>query len=155
MKLNQSVEYALRATIYLVQHPEKTYTLREISEACRMPSSYLPTVLHTLAAKGVLISKSGYKGGYRLLQRAKALSLRDIVERVGGEIFENDCLLHGTPCAQQHSCPVHEIWEKAKEGFLEVMESYTLSALAQRVGDWEWVENFLASLQGELLEPKS
>jgi len=154
MKLNQSVEYALRAAIYLVQHPEKSYTLREISEACRMPSSYLSTVLHTLAVKGVLISQSGYRGGYRLLQRAKTLSLRDIVERVGGEIFENDCLLHGTLCAQQSPCPVHEVWEKAKESFLDVMRSYTLLSLAQRVGDWEWVEEFLASLQGETLEPK-
>lgn len=147
MRLRVTVEYALRAVLYLAQKPRyRMVSLQELSECCGIPAGSLGDVLRQLVKDEILRSATGKQGGYWLTEQPANLTARDVLEAVGEPLFENDCLIHGTPCPQDHWCPVHEIWQAAQKGFLKALESYSLAALADRVKTWDYLERFLENL---------
>ena len=106
--LSQTVEYALRATLYIARHP-RAVRLPEIAKAADAPPRYLAKILGHLAREGILNSTRGPSGGFRLAARPHALSLSDIVA-VFDKAEPRRCLLgHGT-CGSHPECAVHERW---------------------------------------------
>lgn len=145
MRLTQFSEYALRAAIYLARNRDRTVKLAEIAEAQNIPPASLSQPLRWLAGKGIILSRAGFQGGYRLHKNPAEISLRQVIEAAEGPLFYNDCLVHGRPCetSQDHWCPVHEIWEEAKRSFLATLERYSLEEMASRVSRWDMVETAL------------
>ena len=80
---SQTVEYALRAVVYLAQHrAEGAVGNRTIAQATQVPTSYLSKVLHDLAAAEILVSRRGVGGGFQLRQSPDELSVLDVVNAV-------------------------------------------------------------------------
>ncbi len=154
MRLNISVEYALRAMLYVAKERERKVQAQEIAQACQIPVNSLRNVLVTLAAKHVIQSTAGPKGGYSFRRDPNTVTLIHVVEAVGGPIFENDCLLHGTPCPPDHWCPIHEVWEKAQMVFVKVLSQYSVGYLLERVTNWESIEQLLENLGKESARSK-
>lgn len=148
MQLTQFAEYALRVAIYLALNRGKNLKLAELSQALNIPATSLSQSLRWLAAKRIIVSRAGFQGGYRMLRDPAEVNLRQVIEAVEGLIFYNDCLIHGAPCAaeQNHWCPIHEVWEEAKNGFLKTLERYSLKELAERASRWNMVDTMLKEL---------
>lgn len=107
--LSQTVEYALRATLYIAGEVPRSVRIPEVANAVAAPRKYLAKILGQLARAGVLESARGPSGGFRLAPRQERESLAAIVA-----VFETPaprrCLLgHGT-CGQVPSCAVHARW---------------------------------------------
>jgi Rrf2 family protein len=107
--LSHTVEYALRATLYIARQRSRAVRLSEIADAANAPPRYLAKILGQLAREGILDSTRGPSGGFRLAARRDALSLSDIVE-----VFERAeprrCLLGHGICGSNPDCSVHERW---------------------------------------------
>ena len=82
MQLSQTAEYALRAAIWLGQHPGDPQTTQQIATGCQMPASYLAKVLQPLARSGIVSSQRGLGGGYVLEHNVDELTLLQIVNAV-------------------------------------------------------------------------
>jgi len=154
MRLNVSVEYALRAILCLAKERERTFKTSQIAQACQAPPKSLSAVLKILADKRLIHSCVGPKGGYSFLRDPNSVTLMQVVEAVGSPVFENDCLLHGTPCPQDHWCPIHEVWEKAQMVFVKVLGRYSIGHLLERIQNWEAIDHLLEDLTKELPRPK-
>lgn len=81
--LSLTAEYALRAVVYLAEHPERAWTAGEIADDTQMPRRYLSKVMRALGGAGLVTSQRGIRGGYLLARCPEGLSLLEVVRAVG------------------------------------------------------------------------
>jgi Rrf2 family protein len=87
MKLSRARRYALFAVAHLgAVGGGRLLTARQIARALGLPEQFLPKLLKPLAGAGVLVSKKGTHGGYRLARPASSITVLEVVEAVGGPI---------------------------------------------------------------------
>lgn len=79
--LTQSVEYALRAVVFLAKEGEPR-TTAQVAEATQVPSAYLSKILQGLARAGVVRSQRGIGGGMTLVRGPNELTILDVVNAV-------------------------------------------------------------------------
>ncbi len=106
MALSQTAEYALRAVVWLAQHPGDPQTTAQISDSTQVPTSYLPKVLQPLVRANVVRGQRGTGGGYSLVRPPMELTLLEVVNCVDPIQRIETCPLslatHG-----KKLCPLH------------------------------------------------
>lgn len=84
MKLKASVDYGVRAVLYLAVN-DRTCSSREISEEMSIPRDYLIQLALKLRNAGVIKARPGKNGGYVLARRASDIQLGEVLDA-----FDND-----------------------------------------------------------------
>ncbi|MEM8738461.1 MAG: Rrf2 family transcriptional regulator [Planctomycetota bacterium] len=80
--MSNTVEYALRAVVWLADHPEESHTSTSIAEATQMPRSYLSKILKSLSHAGLVAGQRGVHGGFTLTRNPDQLSILEVVNAV-------------------------------------------------------------------------
>jgi len=90
MRIGRSTGYALLATCYVAQHPEKKTVLsQEISKKYEIPIEYLLKILQQLVRGNILRSKRGPRGGFNLARPANKITMLQIIEAVDGPMVSH------------------------------------------------------------------
>lgn len=82
VQMSNTVEYALRAVVWLADHPQDTHTSTSIAEATKMPSSYLSKILKSLSQAKIVSGQRGVNGGYTLSRDPDGLSMLEVINAV-------------------------------------------------------------------------
>jgi Rrf2 family protein len=91
MKLSHASAYALQALADLAgARAGYPVVSRHIAQARGIPEQYLLRSLGALASAGLLRSKNGPGGGYRLARPADRITLLEVVEAIDGPIRGQD-----------------------------------------------------------------
>ena len=131
MQLTRAADYGVRVMIQLAMQPAGDRTsLPDLARATGAPDSFLSKVLQALARAGLISSRRGQAGGFRITARGSAASMRDIIEAVDGSICLNVCLLPGRSCSRKAHCPAHPVWAQAQRVMLDVLAGTTVASLA-------------------------
>lgn len=83
MRLSKKVEYGIVAIVHLTQRARKGRSYlqsREIADQEHLPGKFLESILLGLKSGGILESKVGAGGGYRLIRDAHDLTLAEVVQ---------------------------------------------------------------------------
>lgn len=88
MKISRSTQYGLIALCYIAQQGGLVMS-QEISKKYNIPLEYLLKILNQLARAGILRSKRGPRGGFKLGKQASEMSLLDVIEAVDGPMRSN------------------------------------------------------------------
>jgi Rrf2 family transcriptional regulator, nitric oxide-sensitive transcriptional repressor len=91
--ISRTVEYALRAVVWLAYRPATPHTTREVAEAAQIPPSYLSKVLQILVDSGLILSRRGLGGGFVLAREPSKMTVLDVVNAV-------------EPIARIRACPL-------------------------------------------------
>ena len=129
---SQTIEYALRAFLYIARRTPHTVRLREVASEIQAPPRYLAKLLADLARDGFLLSSRGPNGGYRLAPREPAASLADVAA-VFDPPAPRRCLLGHGVCGHNPQCTVHERWKPIAETLDEFMLATTVADLVPAV----------------------
>ncbi len=109
---SQTVEYALRAVVYLAQNPDRSCTTEEVAKATKVPSAYLAKILQGMVRSGVIRSQRGVGGGVKLARTPEDLTILEVVNAVEPIQRIKVCPLglstHGT-----NLCPLHKRLDNA------------------------------------------
>lgn len=109
---SQTVEYALRAVVYLARHVPQAQTTDQIAEATKVPKAYLSKVLQGLSRSGIVQSQRGIGGGVSLARPAEQLTILEVVNAVDPIHRIRTCPLnlagHGV-----RLCPLHRRLDNA------------------------------------------
>lgn len=128
--LSATAEYALRAVLYLAEHPHRQpVRAGELASAVRVPANYLAKVLHQLARRGVLRSSRGRQGGFELALAPERLSLFKVIagfDRLGQR---RRCLLGRRKCTARQPCAAHKRWEAVADQIAAFFRQTTLQGL--------------------------
>jgi Rrf2 family iron-sulfur cluster assembly transcriptional regulator len=122
MILTRASEYAIRCVLFLAtRQPGEVVSRRTISREMGIPTQFLSKIAQRLAQVGLIEIRQGAKGGYLLARPPEDVSLLDVIEAVEGEIFLNQCLMRADFCARTVMCPVHQVWQEAREELRRVL----------------------------------
>src|SRR5438067_1225098 len=105
--LSQTVEYALRATVWLATHVDDPQTTQQIAAATLVPAGYLAKVMQSLGRGGLVTAQRGKHGGFLLAKPAETLSVLDVINTVEPIQRIRECPL-GLAAHGSHLCPLHK-----------------------------------------------
>ncbi len=131
LQLTRGGEYGLRAMMYLARVPDgEVASLREIGRAQEVPESFLAKILQTLVHAGLASSQRGARGGFCLARPSDTISAREVIEAIDGPVSLNGCVLWPEECSRSERCPMHEVWVRAQDEMMSVLDGVRLSGLA-------------------------
>jgi Rrf2 family iron-sulfur cluster assembly transcriptional regulator len=91
VKLSNKARYAVRALFDIAfYHEAGSAQVKEIAERQAIPPRFLEQIFQDLKRAGIVESKRGPQGGYRLARDADKVTLADIVRAVEGPIVLGD-----------------------------------------------------------------
>ena len=128
MQISQTIEYALRAVVWLAEHPGQTQTTQTIADACHAPPSYLAKVLQSLVRGGIVSAQRGPGGGFSLEREPETLSLLSVIHAVEPAHKPAACPI-GLVEHREVCCPLHRILAKALLACDKVLEEHKLVEL--------------------------
>ncbi len=127
-------EYAIRALAYLARSSDRsTAQGREIARAENIPAPVLGKILQELVRKGLLASRRGPGGGFRLARRPGLITLRDVVAAIDGLDHFLECAVGLERCADDAPCPLHDTWKGLRARVMNFLETTTLDEMARAV----------------------
>jgi Rrf2 family protein len=125
---SQTVEYALRAVVYLAGQAPAPRTTEDIARATKVPQAYLAKVLQNLVEKGIVRSQRGVGGGIALAKEPDELTILEVVNAVDPIRRITTCPLdlaaHGA-----RLCPLHRRVDNALAAVEKAFRSTTLAEL--------------------------
>ena len=104
---SQTVEYALRAVVYLAAQAPSPRTTGQIAEVTLVPGAYLSKVLQELCHAKLLHSKRGRGGGMVLAKAPSELTILEVVNAVEPVGRIRECPL-GLAAHGVRLCPLHQ-----------------------------------------------
>lgn len=139
MKLSAQDEYGLRCLLRLARQADgQSLTIPEISQREGISHHNVAKYLSVLRRRGFVESERGQRGGYSLARRPGAILVSEVLDALGGRLFDPGfCLNHtgvGDTC--QHSsvdCAIRGLWTQVQSAVDQVLATTTLADLLARV----------------------
>lgn len=125
--LGRRADYSLRGVFHLARHADGSFhSSRTIAAAMDVPPNWLPQLLVVLVDHGILESRGGRAGGYRLARPADQVSLLEVVDAVEPD-RDPTCVLRGGVCQWEGRCAFHEPWTAAKDALRQRLGATTFA----------------------------
>lgn len=128
---SQTVEYALRAVVFLADQSPNAGTTDQIAAATKVPKPYLSKVLQNLNRGGIVRSQRGIGGGITLVKSPEELTILEVVNAVEPIQRIASCPLglksHGTQL-----CPLHR---RMDDTLAAVESTFRATTLAELLGE--------------------
>ena len=126
MRVSAKADYAVRAAIELASRDAPIVKGEDISQAQEIPLNFLENILSELKHAGIVESRRGPEGGYRLARPADAVTIADVIRAVEGPLAS---VRGERPEAVGYSGsaePLARVWIALRANLRAVLESVTL-----------------------------
>ncbi|MEK6710059.1 MAG: Rrf2 family transcriptional regulator [Nitrospinota bacterium] len=124
---SKSTKLAVRILTYLVSEgADRNRTGRDIARATQVPEPSAAKILQALAKRGILESRKGPGGGFRLASAPSKVSLAHIVAAVEGDDYMVECIGGLKRCIGHPRCPLHDKWAGVKDRMSEFLQTTSL-----------------------------
>jgi Rrf2 family protein len=127
MQVSARVDYGTRALAELASRPDQLVTSEELAELQGIPVKFLEGILTQLRRAGLVLSKRGAEGGYRLARPAAEIAVADVFRALDGPI----AAVRGQapedmdyPGAAEH---LRDVWVATRAALRTVLEQVTLA----------------------------
>ena len=142
MKFSKKSEYALRALLELTKHYDQSVIRRsEMAEALRIPVGFLEGILLTLKHAGIVASRRGVDGGFKLLKPPSLITLGQIIRTLDGPLAPIGCVSQTAyqkcddcPYTVKQACPIQDVMLEVRNAIAAILDHYTLEDFARNAG---------------------
>ena len=129
--LSRSAIHAVRALSYLAIRPDGEFTgAAELAQRTGAPRNYLGKLLQNLAVEGILESRKGTGGGFRLARSPREISLFDVVEPIDRVSAWQGCFLGRSACSSDQPCNIHTNWGDLRNRYLGFLSETSIADLS-------------------------
>lgn len=158
MKLfSRASEYAILCLMNVIERDSlDRFSTKDVCSSAGIPEAFARKALVALAKSRILSGTPGPGGGYRLARHPSEVSLLDVVLAVDGQDAFNDCplgvrcegqakdgagvscatCLLGEPnCGLSHLCPMHGLWQEARQLVEGRLQATSLEDIRRRLCD--------------------
>ncbi len=140
MRFSEKSEYALRALLQLTEaYGQRPVRRADIAERQQIPLGFLESILLQLKHAGVLASRPGVDGGFRLIKKPDQISLGSIIRALDGPLAPIPCVsqtayqtCQDCPYADALQCPIKVPMLEVRNAIAGVLDHYSLQDFAQR-----------------------
>src|SRR5882762_11476755 len=137
MKLSLRGEYALRALLVLgLNYKEPVVRIQTISQHQNIPKRFLEQILNDLKSAGIVQSRRGKSGGYRLARRPDEITLAAVIRHIEGALAPVSCVserfYEKCSCPDESRCAIRSVMKEVREAVVKIIERVTIADLCER-----------------------
>jgi Rrf2 family protein len=129
MRVSAKGEYALLAMYELARDYGSTevLTIDQISHRQDIPHPFLVQILQDLKKAGLVESRRGAGGGYRLAIHPRDVSVGQVVRLIDGPVLPLKCFLSSnvSTCPRFGKCPISYLWDDVRYAIEGVLDHTT------------------------------
>lgn len=138
MKLSVRGEYALRAMLVLgLNYDRDVVRIQTISEQQNIPKRFLEQILTDLKTLGVVESRRGATGGYRLARPPEFVTLAAVIRHIEGPLAPVSCVserfYEKCSCPDEGKCAIRSVMKEVREAIVKILENVTVAQMCERV----------------------
>ncbi|MEU9138946.1 Rrf2 family transcriptional regulator [Streptomyces sp. NPDC048404] len=131
MRISARADYAVRAALQLAASPDDVPLKAEaIADAQDIPHKFLESILNGMRRGGLVLSRRGGNGGYRLARPAETISIADVIRAVDGPLVS----VRGVrPPELSYTGPAESLlplWIALRSNVREILEGVSLADVA-------------------------
>jgi Rrf2 family protein len=131
VRVSAKTDYALRAALELAAAPdEKPVKGERIATSQAIPLRFLENILMQLRHAGLVESRRGADGGYRLARPAGEVTLADVIRAIDGPLAGVSGQRPETLDFKGTSEPLRDVWIAVRASLRGVLEGVTLADVA-------------------------
>lgn len=127
LRIAKLTDYATVVLTAMAAEPKALATAPVLAARTRVEVPTAAKVLKTLAQAGLLESRRGASGGYRLARAPNAITIADIVAAMEGPIGMTECVSHSGLCDHESHCGVQSNWRKISRAIESALRGVTLA----------------------------
>jgi Rrf2 family cysteine metabolism transcriptional repressor len=137
MRLSLRGEYAVRALLVLgLNYEQPVVRIQTISDQQNIPKRFLEQILNDLKSGGMVQSKRGVGGGYRLARPPEQITLASVVRHIEGALAPVSCVsekfYEKCSCPDESRCAIRSVMKEVRDAIVEIVERVTIAELCQR-----------------------
>ena len=130
---SKKVKYALKAVLYMARHydEQRIVIVSEISSAEYIPHKFLEKILLQLKLEGILVSKVGRQGGYRLSRSPDKIMVGEIVRLLEGTVAPIPCVSKAAyercfDCEDEKTCEIRRVMQLVRDAMVKILDHTSL-----------------------------
>ena len=138
MKLSKKGEYALRSLINLgiaVEMKRDLVQVSELAESEQLPVKFLEQILQALKEAGIVVSRRGKFGGYKLGKPAKKITIGEVVRLIDGPLAPIGCVSQSAyepcTCPDEAHCGLRMLMLDVRNAIANILDRYTLADVVE------------------------
>ncbi len=129
MRVSAKGEYALLALFELARDygSPGVLTIDEIAHRQDIPHPFLVQILQDLKKAGLVESRRGAGGGYRLAFHPRDISIGRVVRLIDGPVLPLKCSItsDASSCPRVGRCPISYVWDDVRSAIEGVLDHTT------------------------------
>jgi len=137
VKLSLKGEYAIRALLVLGLHyDDRVVSIGTISTEQNIPKRFLEQILTDLKSAGLVESKRGISGGYRLAKPPNQIPLSSVVRHIEGALAPISCVserfYEKCSCPDESRCAIRSVMKEIRDAVVKIAERVTIADMCER-----------------------
>lgn len=126
--IRRNTGYGLRALLHMATNSERgSLNAEELAEAAETTVGFMHKILQALRDAGIVASKRGPGGGFRLARERDQVTLLEAVEALQGPLTVNRCVIGLDICHRSETCPLRPTWVKVQREMEQALADTTLA----------------------------
>jgi len=129
--LTKKSKYALKALLYLAKSDD-LIQISELAEKENIPQKFLENILLELRKHGLLYSKRGKDGGYKLGKEPAEITFGQIIRILDGPLAPISCVSQIAyrkcdECVDEKTCAIRKIMKMVRDETADILDGTTLA----------------------------
>lgn len=126
-KISKLADYATVIMHQLALNLNKPQSATQLAQLTGLGLPTVSKLLKQLHEADLVNSVRGSTGGYELSRLPEAVSFRDIISAIDGQLALTECSRSSNLCSVDHRCQIRSHWQYLNHVILDVLAKHTLA----------------------------
>ena len=129
MRISAKTDYAIRAVVEMAAASPDGHLVKaeSVADAQQIPLRFLLGILNELRHAGIVDSRRGVEGGYRLAMPAAEVTIADIIRAIDGPLANVAGVRPDALQLAGSAAPLQQVWVSLRSSIREVLEHVTVA----------------------------
>jgi len=129
VRISAKTDYAIRAVVEMAAVSPDGHLVKaeSVADAQQIPLRFLLGILNELRHAGIVESRRGVEGGYRLGRPADAVTIADIIRAIDGPLANVAGVRPDSLRLAGSAAPLQDVWVSLRSSIRAVLERVTVA----------------------------
>lgn len=127
LRISKLADYGTVVMVRIAAAPFRHHTAAEVAEEIGIPLPTVSKLLKGLTRQGLVASKRGALGGYRLARPPEEISIGHVINALEGPVAVTACSDGEGCCDHEADCATRAPWLRVNQIVQEALEGVTLA----------------------------
>jgi len=127
LRISKLADYGTVVMVKIASAPYRLHTAAEVAEEIGVPLPTVSKLLKGLTREGLVASKRGALGGYRLARPPEEITIGHVITALEGPVAVTACSDGDGCCDHESTCATRAPWMRVNQIVQEALEGVTLA----------------------------